>query len=169
MALDLQPLGVPPPRPRARWLAPLSIALASLVTIVPVIATVPFLPPFGLLMLLGWRLLRPDALRVWAAAPLGLFDDLLSGQPFGSAMFLWMACMLIIDVLETRIVWRNFWQDWLIAAGATGFVLIAGRFLASPISAKVDAALLLQAGASAMLFPLASRLCAWLDRDVVKA
>ena len=33
----------------------------------------------------------------------------------------------------------------------------------------IGAALLLQAAASAMLFPLASRLCAWLDRDVVKA
>ncbi|PVX30541.1 rod shape-determining protein MreD [Sphingomonas pokkalii] len=169
MALDLTPLGVPPPRPRARWLAPLSIALASLLTLLPVVATVPFLPPFGLLMLLGWRLTRADALRVWMAAPLGLFDDLVSGQPFGSAMFLWMTCMLLIDVLETRIVWRSFWQDWLFAAGAIGFVLIAGRFFAAPISAKVDAALLLQAGASAMLFPIASRFCAWLDRDVQKA
>ena len=86
MALDLQPLGVPPPRPRARWLAPLSIALASLLTLVPVVATVPFLPPFGLMMLLGWRLVRGDAMKVWMPVPLGFFDDMLSGQPLGSAM-----------------------------------------------------------------------------------
>lgn len=66
-----------------------SILAGSLVTLLPVVATVPFLPPFGLLMFLGWRLLRPGALPVWAAAPLGLFDDLVSGQPLGSAVLLW--------------------------------------------------------------------------------
>ena len=69
-----------------------------------------------------------DAARLAAAAPdsrcasgpplpLGLFDDLVSGQPLGSAMLLWTLCFLAIDVLEQRLVWRDFWQDWLIAVG----------------------------------------------------
>ncbi|MHA6719254.1 rod shape-determining protein MreD [Sphingomonas sp. RS6] len=165
MAIDRPRLGATPSRPRAAWLAPVSIMLGSLVTIIPVIATIPVLPPFGLLMLLGWRLRRPDALKVWAAIPLGFFDDLLGGQPLGSAMLLWTTCMLVTDVLETRLVWRDFWQDWLIASGAIGFSLIGGRLLASPISADVDTAMLFQIAATIMLFPLASRLCAALDRD----
>ena len=63
-------------RTRSSWLAPCSVMLGSLVTIVPAVATFPWLPPFGLLMLLGWRLHRADSLKVWAAVPLGLFDDL---------------------------------------------------------------------------------------------
>jgi hypothetical protein len=35
---------------------------------------------------------------------------------------------------EHRLVFRDFWQDWLIASGAIAFCLIAGRFLAVPPS-----------------------------------
>nr|WP_264944753.1 rod shape-determining protein MreD [Sphingomonas canadensis] len=160
------PLGGSERLPRARWLAPLSVVIGSLVTILPVIATFTFLPPFGLLMLLGWRMHRADAMKVWAPVPLGLLDDLVSGQPLGSAMLFWTLCFLAIDVLDTRLVWRDFWQDWAIAAGAIGFCLIAGRLVAAPLSAHVDTALLIQIVASAALFPLATRLCARLDSDV---
>ncbi|WP_262503983.1 rod shape-determining protein MreD [Sphingosinithalassobacter sp. CS137] len=131
----------------------------------PLVATFPFLPPFGLLMLLAWRLHRADALRVWAPVPLGFVDDLVSGQPLGSAMLLWTLCFLAIDVLDTRLVWRDFWQDWLMAAGGIGFVLIAGRLLASPFSAHVDTALLMQIIVTTALFPLAYQLALRLDRD----
>ena len=167
-AVEFVPLGQADKKPRATWLAPLSVVLGSLMTLVPVVAVVPFLPPFGLLMLLGWRMMRPDAMRVWAPVPLGFFDDLVSGQPLGSAMLLWTLSRLMIDVLDTRLVWRDFWQDWLIASGAIGFCLIAGRLVAAPFSAHVDTAMLLQIVISAALFPLVSRLCAWFDRDVQK-
>jgi rod shape-determining protein MreD len=162
------PFGHSEKSPRAIWLAPLSVMLGSLVTLVPVIAVAPFLPPFGLMVLLGWRLLRGDSMRVWAPVFLGFFDDMVSGQPLGSAMVLWTACVLAIDVLDTRLVWRDFWQDWLIGSGAVGFCLIAGRFVASPFGAHVDTALLLQGAVSAALFPLIYRFCAWMDRDVRK-
>ncbi|UZK66584.1 rod shape-determining protein MreD [Sphingomonas sp. M1-B02] len=162
------PFGQNEKPPRAVWLAPLSVVIGSLTTLVPVIASVPFLPPFGLMILLGWRMTRGDSMRVWAPVPLGLFDDMVSGQPIGSAMLLWSLCILAIDILDTRLVWRDFWQDWLIAAGAIGFCLIAGRLVATPFSAHVDTALLLQILISAALFPLIYRFCAWLDRDVKK-
>ncbi len=155
--------------PRAVWLAPLSVMLGSLMTLLPVVAVVPFLPPFGLMVLLGWRMLRGDSMRVWVPVLLGFFDDVVSGQPLGSAMLLWTLCVLAIDVLDTRLVWRDFWQDWLIASGAISFCLIAGRLVAAPFGAHVDTALLLQVLASAALFPLIYRLCAWFDRDVRKA
>jgi len=163
---DHIPLTSTEERTRPSWAAPVSIVLGSLlVGLVPFIATFPFLPPLGLLMLLGWRLTRADVLKVWAPVPLGLVDDMVSGQPLGSAMLLWTLCFIIIDVLDTRLVWRDFWQDWLIASGAIGFCLIAGRLVAVPFSAHVDTALMLQIVVSVTLFPVASRFCGWLDRD----
>jgi rod shape-determining protein MreD len=103
-----------------------------------------------------------------APVPLGLVDDMMSGQPLGSAMLLWTLCFIIIDILDTRLVWRDFWQDWLIAAGAAGFCLIAGRLLATSFTAHVDTALLLQILVCAALFPLVSSFCGWLDRRTAK-
>lgn len=136
-----------------------SILGGSLTTLIPVVGSVPFLPPFGLLMFLGWRLLRPGALPVWAAAPLGLFDDLVSGQPLGSAVLLWQICSLMLDLVDTRLVARDFWQDWLLAGGAIALCLAAGRAFATSLSAHVDTALLFQIVVSVALFPLATRLC----------
>ncbi|UYY59171.1 rod shape-determining protein MreD [Sphingomonas sp. S2-65] len=167
--IEFIPFGQSERPPRARWLAPLSVVLGSSVTLIPIVATVPMLPPFGLMMLLGWRMIRGDSMRVWAPVPLGFFDDLVSGQPLGSAMLLWTLCVLAIDVLDTRLVWRDFWQDWLIATGAVGFCLIAGRLIAAPFGAHVDTALLFQILAAAAFMPVIFRLCAWLDRDTKKA
>jgi rod shape-determining protein MreD len=136
-----------------------SILAGSLVTLLPIIASVPFLPPFGLLMLLGWRLSRPHTLPVWAAAPLGLFDDLVSGQPLGSATLLWQCCSLMLDLVDTRLIARDYWQDWLLAGGSIALCLVAGRVFATSLSAQVDAALLLQITVSVALFPLVTRLC----------
>ncbi|TPG21889.1 rod shape-determining protein MreD [Sphingomonas koreensis] len=138
--------------------------LGSLVTIIPVVTTYPILPPFGLMMLLAWRLLRQDVLRVWAPVLFGLFDDLVSGQPIGSAVLLWTVSFFAIELFDQRLVWRDFRQDWLIASGAIAFCLIGGRLLASPIAAHVDTMLLLQIVISIMSYPLIARLCAWLDR-----
>lgn len=165
---EFVPLGVREERSRTVWLAPLSVVLGSMMTLLPFIATFPFLPPFGLMMLLGWRLTKADAIKPWAAPPLGLMDDMLSGQPIGSAMLFWSLCFILIDVLDTRLVWRNFWQDWLIATGSVAFCLIAGRLIAAPFEAHVDTALLLQIVVCAALFPLISRFCVRLDRQRAK-
>ncbi|MFL9841949.1 rod shape-determining protein MreD [Sphingomonas sp. ST-64] len=157
-------LGRPDTSRRATWLAPLTIVLGSLVTLIPFKASFPILPPFGLLMLLAWRLHRPDLLKPWAPVLLGFADDLVSGQPLGNSMFLWTVSFIAIDVLDTRIVWRDFLQDWLLAAGAIGFCLIGGRLIASPLGSHVDTMLLIQILISIALFPLASRLVSRLDR-----
>lgn len=157
------PFTPPLPRHRARALPWLTVIAGSLLTAIPVVATVPLLPPCGLVMLLAWRLLVRYALRPWAAAPLGLFDDLVSGQPLGSAVLLWSICFLLIDLVEQRLVFRDFWQDWLIASGLLAFCLAAGRFVAVPMRAHVDAAMLMQGIAAALLFPIGTRLVAWID------
>lgn len=158
------PFDPTPPPVAVRLLPWVSVMLASLITTWPFIANFPVLPPLGLMMLLGWRLMRPDVFRIWAPLPLGFFDDLVSGQPLGNAMLLWTLCFFMIDLIDQRLVFRDFWQDWLIAAGSIGFCLIVGRLVAVPLGAHVDTVLLLQIVISTMLFPVMARLCAWLDR-----
>jgi rod shape-determining protein MreD len=151
-----------PPRP-ARVLPWVTVAAGSLLTAIPIVATIPVLPPFGLLMLLAWRLLSRFALRPWAAAPFGLFDDLVSGQPLGSGVLLWSACFLGIEMIEQRLAFRDFRQDWLIAAGAITCTLVGGRLIAVPLAARVDLAVALQIVIAILLFPWATRLVAWID------
>jgi len=160
----------PEPPSALAWALPVgSVMAGSLITLLPLIATIVFLPPFGLMMMVGWRLGRPDAMPIWAPLLLGAFDDLFSGQPFGSAMFLWSATAILIDLLDQRLLSRDFWQDWLLAAGAIGGCLLAGRLVATPIGAHVDTVLLIQIMVSVILYPVIARLCAWLDRKRIQA
>jgi rod shape-determining protein MreD len=135
----------------------------SLVAILPWGATLPLLPPVGLLILLSWRLLAPLSLRVWAPALLGLFDDLVSGQPIGSAMLLWTLAYFLVDAIDARSGVRDFAQSWAIAALAIGLALAGGRLVATPFGAHVDSVLSLQIMVSVLLFPAAARLVAWID------
>ena len=167
--IDHAPFAPTLPPARARALPWVTVMAGSLVTIVPVVANVPLLPPFGLLTLLAWRLLARFALRPWAAAPLGLFDDLVSGQPLGSAVLLWSVCFLVIELIEVRLVFRDFWQDWMIAGGAIAFTLCAGRLIAVPVAARVDQALIVQIAIAILLFPLVTRFVAAIEAKRVQA
>jgi rod shape-determining protein MreD len=164
MTVARKPFQTPLPPARARALPWMTVMAGSLVTIVPIGTTLPLLPPFGLLMLLAWRLLAPLALRRWSPALLGLFDDCLSGQPLGSAMLMWTLSIFMIDLFDQRTIFRAFAQDWLIAAVAIAFCLIGGRLFATPLGAHVDSVLLAQMIVSILLFPLAARVVAWVDR-----
>ena len=95
----------------------LLVMLGSLHPTWPVIASAPVMPPLGFLLLVAWQQLRPGLFPVWAGLPLGLFDDLYSGQPFGSAVVLWSAAMLGLDFIEHRFPWRGFLLNWLEASG----------------------------------------------------
>ncbi len=143
----------------------LSVMAGSLAPLLPVIATQPLMPPLGFLMLIGWRLLRREIWAPWAAAPLGLFDDLFSGQPMGSAILLWSLCLLAIEALDRRMVWRSFWQDWVIASALVIAVLLAQLSIANGLGGALPANWLLpQIILSILCFPLIVRLCARIDR-----
>lgn len=167
-ALDYRPFAPALPPRRARALPWASVVAASALTVIPAVATLPILPPLGLVALLTWRLLARFALRPWAAAPLGLFDDLVSGQPLGGAVLLWSLCFLVIDVIELRLAERSFLLDWLIAAGLIGAVLLLGRLAAAPLDAPLAGVLSVQVASSVLLFPAAARLVAWVDRRRVR-
>lgn len=150
---------------RARLTPSLSVLAASALTLAPIIADAPVLPPFGLMMLLAWRLMRPEYWPIWAAAPFGLFDDLLSGQPPGSGVMLWSLIFLAIDAVDSRLVWRDYWQDWLIAAAAIAFALVGGVLLVVFSGGGGRISLIVpQLIMSVLLYPLVQRIAARLDR-----
>lgn len=150
---------------RARAVPVATTMLGSLLHALPVVASAPVLPPFGLLMLLGWRLLRPELWQAWVALPLGLFDDLAAGQPPGSAMTLWTCAFLLLDMLDDRLIWRDYWIEWLVAAVLILFAMLGEWAVAAftvgarPIWPIVPLMLV-----TIFCFPLAVRVCAMLDR-----
>lgn len=142
----------------------LSIMLASLLPNMPVIASAPVLPPFGLLLLLAWRQVRPGVLPIWSGLPLGFFDDLFSGQPFGSAILLWSLSMIGLDAIEARFPWRSYWLDWLVAAGLICACQIWGLALANAAGGSAAIAVLVpQLATAILLYPLSGRLVSALD------
>ena len=142
-----------------------SVLIASVLPIFVIASGLPWLPPLGFIMLLAWRLVRPGLFPVWAGIPLGAFDDLFSGQPFGSAIMLWSLAMLAIEGVETRFPWRSFAQDWFTA----GLVLLVYCPIAMLVSGAVPSlpalvALGPQIMLSVLLFPVFARFISYLDR-----
>jgi rod shape-determining protein MreD len=163
-ALDSDLLGRPS-RLRLQAIPAVTTLLGSCTTLLPFVSTAPIMPPFGLLMALGWRLLRPELWAAWVALPLGLADDLLTGAAPGTAMSLWTIAFLGIDLLDARPMWRDHWLDWWIASVAILFCAIGqwglGAFTAGggrlwPMIPPTILAIL--------AFPPIARLCAKLDR-----
>ncbi len=151
--------------PRARLAPILATMAASLVQTLPVVTSAPVVPPVGLLMLLGWRLLRPELWHAWVALPLGLFDDLLSGQPLGSAATLWTIGFLILDLLDNRMIWRDYWIEWGIAAALISFCMLGSWAIAVfTTGGSAVGVVVPQIAITILCFPAVVRLCAVLDR-----
>ena len=162
------------PRPRinrkpssllARGLPWLTIMLGSVAPGWLLVASAPVLPPLGFLVFLAWRQLRPGLLPIWAGLPLGLFDDLFSGQPFGTAVLLWSVAAIVLEVIEAHLPWRNFLTEWLVAVG----LIIAYIALCLGVSNIAGAATPLrvigpQLVISVFCYPLVGRFVALVDR-----
>lgn len=142
----------------------LSIMLGSLLPALPLAVGMPIVPPLGYLLLLGWRAMRPGLMPLWIGVPLGAFDDLFSGQPFGSGILLWSLTMIALELVETRFPWRGFWQDWFSA----GIAIVLYLLLAIPASGILPNihllfAILPQMLLSLLLYPIIARMVAALD------
>lgn len=150
---------------RVRGVPYASIILGSLLPVLLIADLMPLVPPLGFLMLLGWRMVRPGLLPLWAGAPLGAIDDLVSGQPFGSAILLWSLAMIAIEVLETRFPWRGFWQDWFTAGTMVIVYWLATLvFSGASITPEMIMVAAPQALLSVLLYPIMARMVAGLDR-----
>jgi len=143
----------------------LTIILAALAPLSPIIAPAPVLPPLAFLALIAWRLLRPNLLPLWAWLPLGLIDDLFSGQPFGSGIMLFSLALIALDLFEGRFPWRNFWQNWAVAAVLiVAYLAIAGLVSGAQLTLVQMGVIVPQALLSVVLFPIMAALIGLLDR-----
>lgn len=93
-----------------------TVVAASFLSALPIISTSGWYPDFGFLVLISWRLLRSDPFPGWWAAPLGLVNDLFTGNPIGLSSALWCATMLALDLIDRRTMWRDYWIEWVLAA-----------------------------------------------------
>lgn len=157
-------IGRTPSTAQLRGIPIVSVMLASMAPVLPVIHTVPVSPPWAFLLLLAWRMIHRTMWPVWMGLPLGLFDDLFSGQPLGSAMTLWTLALLAMDVIDRRMIWRVFNQEWALAAGLTSALLFAQLLIAYSLGGATPPHLLIpQLIFSALAFPLIARFCMLLD------
>ena len=145
---------------------PVVVTMAgSLTVMLPIVATAPIMPPFGLLMLLSWRLLHRNLWPAWVPLLLGLFDDLVSGQPLGSAMLLWPACFLALDLIDPRMMWRDFELEWGLAGAMIAAVMLASLAIANLTGGATSLLVIVpQILFTILLFPLCVLFCARFNR-----
>src|SRR5688572_32388766 len=104
------------PRVGAAYLPAASVVAASMLSALPIVSTSGWYPEFGFLALIAWRLLRSDPWPAWWAAPLGLANDLITGAPIGLSVALWTVTMILLDLVDRRTIWGDYWIEWALAA-----------------------------------------------------
>lgn len=104
------------PAPYAPYVPAASVVAASFLSALPIISMSGWYPDFGYLVLISWRLLRADPFPPWWAAALGLVNDLFTGNLIGFSVTLWATTMLVLDLIDRRTMWRDYWIEWVLAA-----------------------------------------------------
>ena len=150
---------------RREYVPLVSTILACLLSLLPIIVSSPMIPDFGFLMLIAWRLLRPEMWGPAVALPLGLFNDLVAGHPLGQSMAIWTAAFIIFDIIDSRVLFRDYWMDWLIASVAIAGYVFAGWYVGTLMGNTVNFTVMLpQLGATILAYPIVARLVLALDR-----
>jgi len=150
---------------RRRFVPVGSTMAASLLALLPYVPSAPLVPEISLLVVVAWRLLRPEIWPAYMALGLGLFNDIVAGNPPGQSMASWTMIFLACDYVDSRLGFRDYWMDWLIAIAAIFFYTAFGWYVAIATGARFDFTLLLpQAIAGILLYPLLARLVLRLDR-----
>lgn len=150
---------------RREYVPLISTLTACLLTLLPIIVSSPIIPDFGFLVLIAWRLLRPEMWAPTLALPLGLFNDLVSGHPIGESMALWTTIFIVFDIVDSRMLFRDYWMDWFFASLAIAFYVFGGWYINHLMGDGAHFAVMLpQLGASILAFPIVARLVLALDR-----
>jgi rod shape-determining protein MreD len=159
-----QKIGRTPSAFRRRAVPIVSTMVGSLLTIAPFIALAPTMPPWGLILFLAWRALQRGVWPVWMGVPLGLWDDQFSGAVVGTSVLLWTLILIGFEIIDRRMIWRDFWQEWGFATAIMAIVVLTSSLISTMIVGPANPLLLLpQIAVSALVFPLITRLCSTLD------
>lgn len=150
---------------KRRFLPLVTSVLAILFGLFPLVVTSPLLPDVGFLMVLTWRLLRPEIWMPTVALGLGLFDDLVSGNPLGQSMALWTMIFLAFDLIDNRIGYKDFWFDWFYASVAIIFYTAGAWYIGVLMDSPMPFRQLLpQIGFTILAYPVMARIVLALDR-----
>ena len=72
---------------------------------------------------------------------------------------------MALDLLDRRLVWRDVWQDWALASGFLTLFILLGVVIANLTGGGAPLIYSLPVAVMAiLLFPLATRICVFLDR-----
>lgn len=143
----------------------ISTLAACLLQLLPIIVSSPLIPDLGFLVLISWRLMRPEMWSPVIALPLGLFNDLVAGHPLGQSMAVWTSLFIIFDIIDSRVLFRDYWMDWLIAAAAISVYIFAGWYIGTLMGNAAGFTVMLpQLAASILAYPIVARVILFLDR-----
>jgi rod shape-determining protein MreD len=134
--------------------------IASMVTLLPIIATIPLMPPWGLIVFLAWRALHRHLWPVWIGFALGAWDDAFSGAVMGTSMLLWTLILIGYDIIDRRMIWREFLAEWGLASAIIVLVIVSSMAIGG---AGNPLLMVPQIILSILVFPLVTRLCSRLD------
>ncbi|MGE0180453.1 MAG: rod shape-determining protein MreD [Sphingomonas sp.] len=150
---------------RSRFVPLASTVFAILLALLPIVAAAPLVPDLGLLVLIAWRLLRPEIWAAPTALGLGLFNDLVTGSPIGQSMLLWTILFLAFDLLDDRLGFRDYLMDWAIAALAIAGAGAGAWYIALLLGSGMAFSVMLpQIAISILAYPVVTRIVLSLDR-----
>ena len=150
-----------------RRYVPLSSTIVAILlgAMLPLVASSPWVPNLGFLLLLTWRLMRPEIWPIWAGAGFGLVADIVSGAPLGQSTLLWTAIFLGLDSLDAWMGVRDYWLDWAAAAAAIAFHSVGVWYIALLMHSDVVFWVMIpQLAMSVLAYPIAARIVLSLDR-----
>ena len=150
---------------RRRYVPLVSTLGAIALALFPIVAQSPLIPDFAFLALITWRLLRPEIWPAQVALWLGLAADLIGGHPLGQSMLLWTMTFLAFDYFDSRLGFRDYWMDWLLAAAAIIFHTLGAWYIALLMGSEIRLGVMMpQIGLSILFYPVVARLVLALDR-----
>ena len=150
---------------RRRYVPLISTIFAMLLGLLPLVNSSLWVPDLAFLMLVTWRLVRPEIWQAYTALGLGLLADLISGAPLGQSMLLWTIVFLCLDYADYLLGVRDYWLDWTLATAAICFHTAGVWYIALLTGAETSFLVMVpQLVLSILAYPLVARIVLRLDR-----
>ncbi|HYD13288.1 MAG TPA: rod shape-determining protein MreD [Allosphingosinicella sp.] len=151
---------------RRRFVPLTSTIFAMLLGLLPIVTSSLWVPNLAFLILITWRLVRPEIWQAQAALGFGLLADLIvPGAPLGQSMLLWTMIFLGLDYADHLLGVRDYWLDWTLATACILFHTAGVWYIALLMGARVSILVMLpQLILSILAYPLMARLVLRLDR-----